>query len=158
MTSELKVYNQFREVILHIRVASGDEAGFYTIDATDEMKAAISNIRGLDFDRTVGKGNELLRFTAKWGSPEYAQVLARYLVNNFGWTTKLVETQQPSVANSLAASGSYLCYYVGTSRSLPEASYSLVAKVTTEDPEQHPSPLVDTTTTAAQTVELSCQP
>jgi len=157
MTSELKVYNQFREVILHIRLASGDEAGFYTIDATDEMKAAISNLKGLDFDRTVGRGNELLRFTAKWGSPEYARVLARYLVNNFGWTTKLVETQGPSLVNSLAASGSYFCYYVGTSPSLPEAGYSLVAEVTTEDPDRHPSLRVDATTTAAQTVEMSCR-
>jgi hypothetical protein len=95
MASELKVYNQFRELILHIRLTSGDTPELLTIDATDEMRSAISSLIGQDFDRTVGGVRDLMRFSARWGAPEYARVLADYFANNFGWSTSLVETEQP---------------------------------------------------------------
>jgi len=96
MASELKVYNQFREVILHVRLTSGNAPKLLVVDATEEMRSAVNSLMGQDFDRTVGRGGELRRFTARWGSPEYAQVLADYFGNNFGWSTALVETVHPS--------------------------------------------------------------
>jgi hypothetical protein len=98
MASELRVFNQFREVILHIRLTSANVPELLTISATEDMRSAVSSLIGQDFDRTVGKGNELIRFTAKWGTPEYARVMADYFQNNFGWSTFLAETEQPSSA------------------------------------------------------------
>lgn len=96
MVSELEVRNQFREVILHISLTSGSVPKLLTISATDEMRSAVASLIGEDFDRTVGNGDKLQRFTARWGTPEYARVLAEYFGNNFGWSTSLVETEQPS--------------------------------------------------------------
>jgi|HubBroStandDraft_2_1064218.scaffolds.fasta_scaffold147634_2 hypothetical protein len=96
MVSELEVRNQFREVILHISLTSGDVPALLTISATDEMRSAVASLIGEDFDRTIGNGNRLQRFTARWGTPEYPRVLAEYFGNNFGWSTSLVETEHPS--------------------------------------------------------------
>jgi len=100
MASELKVRNQFREVILQIRLTSGDVPELLTITATEEMRSAVSSLTGLDFDRTVGSGTKMRRYRARWGSEEYAQVLAEYFQHNFGWSTSLVETEQPSSVQS----------------------------------------------------------
>jgi len=140
MSNELKVYNQFSEMILHIRLAPADDpTGIYTVDATDEMRVAVANLKGRDFDRMVGKGNELIRFAAKWGSPEYAEVLARYFVTNFGWRTALIETAQPLAANSFATSGSFLsCLGTSPGQLSTGSQYAMVVKIATEEPNQHP--------------------
>jgi hypothetical protein len=105
VSSELKVYNRFDELTLHLRLSLGASPELLTVDGTPEMRAAIANLKGNDFDRTVVKGNELIRLTADWGSGEYLSVLGRYFVLNFGWSTKIVETAQPSTSVNFAASG-----------------------------------------------------
>ncbi|MFZ0419915.1 MAG: hypothetical protein WAM04_17580 [Candidatus Sulfotelmatobacter sp.] len=110
MTSELKVYNQFREMILHIRLTYGDAPELLTIDATEEMRSAAHGLIGRDFDRTIGKGGDLLRLTARWGDPDYAQVLAEYFSNNFGWSTWLIEREQPLSARAFTTAGEAQIY------------------------------------------------
>jgi hypothetical protein len=92
MISELKVYNKFGELNLHVRLSLGNAADLLILDGTPEMRAAISMLRGADFDRTIAKSNEVVRFEAEWGSADYLAVLSRYLVENYGWSTKMVET------------------------------------------------------------------
>src|SRR5580698_1894619 len=98
MPSELKVYNRFGEVSLHLRLSLDNVTDLRIIDGTPDMRAAIASLQGVDFDRTVAKDDELLRFAADWGSADYLTVLGRYFVENFGWSTKIVETQ-PSTAS-----------------------------------------------------------
>lgn len=155
MPNELKVYNEFGEVILNLRVSSGEKPTLLTIDATDEMQRAINQLNGRDLDITIRKGTEDLRFTAKWGSPEFVQVLARYLVNNFGWKTKVVETQMPSATNTVSASGGFVTYSGPASNgSFPGPAQRVFASLTIDDPKQHPKlSFVLPNTTSALTVD-----
>jgi hypothetical protein len=107
MSSELKVYNRFGELTLHVRLSSGDVPELRTVDGTPEMRAAIASLKGIDFDRVVVKDKEHYRLTANWGSPGYLSVLARYFVTNFGWKTKIIETGEPSTRACLSASGNF---------------------------------------------------
>jgi hypothetical protein len=137
MSNELKVYNEFGEVILNVR-ASGSGASLLTVDATDEMQTAINEINGRDLDITIHKGAEELKFTAKWGSPEFLQVLARYLVDNFGWKTKVIETL-PSPTSTVSASGSFVSY-PGPSNNIstPMISPRVFGSLIVDDPKQRP--------------------
>jgi|SRR5208282_365297 hypothetical protein len=129
MASELKVYNRFDELTLHVRLSLDNVPELQTIDGTPEMRAAIASLRGTDFDRMVLKGKELQRLTANWGSPGYLNVLARYFVMNFGWRTTIVETEKPSTAVLLTASGnSAPPVYYGVSPERP-AAYTMLMRV-----------------------------
>jgi len=129
MSSELKVYNRFGELSLHLRLSVDNGPDLRIIDGTPDMRAAISSLRGVDFDRTVAKNNELLRFVADWGSADYLSVLGRYFVENFGWSTKIVETQ-PSTASRLVASSNLVDYKGPMSVAFPVENTVLVANVT----------------------------
>ena len=94
MVNELKVYNCFGELTLHLRHSLGQNAELLTIDGTDDMQAAVAELRGNDFDRTIAKGGELVRLTASWGSEQYLPVLARYFGMNFGWRTQTIQTKE----------------------------------------------------------------
>jgi hypothetical protein len=94
MVNELKVYNRFGELTLHLRHSLGPNPELLTIDGTEDMRAAVAQLKGNDFDRTIAKGNELVRLTADWGSPQYLSILAQYLGMNFGWRTQIIETEQ----------------------------------------------------------------
>ncbi|HET7890448.1 MAG TPA: hypothetical protein VFL34_02945 [Candidatus Sulfotelmatobacter sp.] len=113
MASELKVYNRFGELTLHVRLSVENGPELTTIDGTREMRAAIAGFKGSDFDRTVIKENELHRLTSNWGSPAYLNVLGRYFVANFGWDTTIVEADESSTASTwTTASGNVFSYGV----------------------------------------------
>jgi len=139
MNSELKVSNQFGELILHVRYASGDNPMLLTIDATNEMKHAILHIAGKDFDRVVVSGNEPHVIYARWGAPEFLRVLAHYFVGNYGWNTTVLEAFQASTLSPLACSGN-LVSSVGqsTADTSPAASYCFVASLTANNPRRQP--------------------
>ncbi|MGC2154555.1 MAG: hypothetical protein WA618_21130 [Terriglobales bacterium] len=149
MPNELKAYNEFGEMILHLRFPSGGNPGMLTIDATKEMQTAINGLRDRDLDVVVQKGSEQLRFSAKWGSAEFAQVLAGYLVNNFGWTTKVLETHIPSLTNAVSASGTSITFSGSFGNAFPPATFSNVsspgltsiafANLVVDDPTRRPS-------------------
>ena len=46
-----------------------------------------------DFDETVVHENQRQRFQARWGTPEYLDVLGAYWSSNYGWQTRIVETE-----------------------------------------------------------------
>ena len=95
MVNELKVYNRFGELTLHLRHSLGVARELIIVDATEDMRAAVAGFKGSDFDRTIAKGSELIRLTADWGSPQYLSVLAQYLGMNFGWKTQTIEVEEP---------------------------------------------------------------
>jgi hypothetical protein len=143
-------------MILNLRLAPDGSPRLLTIDATDEMQEAVKHLQGRDLDVTVQKGAEQLRFTARWGSPEFLQVLARYLVNNFGWKTKISETQLLSATNTTSGSGSFVAYS-GTVNNGPSPSgltARMFANLSIEDPKQRPQlSLVLTNTATSLTVD-----
>lgn len=94
MVNVLKVYNCFGELTLHLRHSLGQNPELLTVDGTDDMRAAVAELRGNDFDRTIAKGGELVRLTARWGSQQYLPVLARYFGMNFGWRTQTIQTKE----------------------------------------------------------------
>jgi hypothetical protein len=140
MASELKVYNRFGELTLHLRLSLDKRPELSTVDGTPEMRTAIASLRGSDFDRTVVKGNEHVRLMADWGSPEYLNVLGRYFVTNFGWSTKIVEAAQPSTSVCFAASGNYtpLVEY-GIRSARPVDNAILVANFREDRPDFQPT-------------------
>lgn len=91
MTSELTVYGQLGEVILHARYAPQRLLPIEIVDGTPEMRAAVRSVLGRDFDRTVFVDRQPQRFAASWGSPEYLRALAGYWSANFGWQTKITD-------------------------------------------------------------------
>lgn len=91
MSRELKVYNRFDEMILHLQFVYGDSSPLQIIDGTPEMQAAVRALAGQDFDLTVVVNNQHQQFTAKWGSPEYIDTLAGYWSSNFGWRTRTID-------------------------------------------------------------------
>lgn len=106
MVNELKVYNSFGELTLHLRQLLSPNADLLTIDGTEDMRAAVAELRGSDFDRTIAKDSELIRLTANWGSAEFLPVLARYFGMNFGWRTQTIETDE-SVSQLETVTGAY---------------------------------------------------
>ncbi|HYM78370.1 MAG TPA: hypothetical protein VE377_20520 [Candidatus Dormibacteraeota bacterium] len=94
MVNELKVYNRFGELTLHLRHSLGPAPELITIDATEDMRAAVAELRGNDFDRTIAKAGELVRLTADWTSSQFLPVLAQYLAMNFGWRTQTIEVKE----------------------------------------------------------------
>jgi hypothetical protein len=91
MTRELKVYNQFDELILHLEFVSDHPLPLQIVDGTPELRSAVRSLLGRDFDRTVVVGSQQRRFAAKWGSPDYVDALAGYWSSNFGWRTRIVD-------------------------------------------------------------------
>jgi len=142
MSRELKVYNEFGEVILNLRASSGVSPTLLTVDATKEMEKVVNELKGRDLDITIHKGAEEIKFTAKWGSPEFLRVLARYLVDNFGWKTKLTETSLPALANTTSASGSLVSYSrLPGENSAPNSAlepYRIFGSLSVDDPTQKP--------------------
>jgi hypothetical protein len=102
MISELKVYSKTGELILHIRYAPDELFPLQIVDGTTDMKGSVLNVSGHDFDRTVFKNRQPLRFVARWGSSDYVHALAGYWAANFGWPTKVTEvgTELISARNS----------------------------------------------------------
>jgi hypothetical protein len=140
MASELKVYNRFGELTLHLRLSLENGPEMFTVDGTPEMRAAIASLKGIDFDRTVVKSNELLRLTANWGSPGYLNTLGRYFVTNFGWTTKIVQAEEPSTAVYLTASGnSAPPIYYGIPSARPAASTIVMVNINEDSPDFQPT-------------------
>ena len=92
MTSELKVYNRFGELTLHLRFVAGHALPLQIEDGTPELQKAVRNLFGQDFDETVVVDNQRQRFTAKWGTPEYLDALAGYWSRNFRWRTRTTST------------------------------------------------------------------
>ena len=92
MSRQLKVYNRFGEMILHLRFVPGDILPIRVEDGTTEFRAAVRGLSGRDFEETVVVGKQRRRFEAKWGTPEYLDALAGYWSSNFGWQTRIVET------------------------------------------------------------------
>lgn len=92
MSRQLKVYNRFKELILHLRYVPGDPLPLQIEDGTPDMQAAVRSLASRDFDQTVVVGNRRLRFEARWGTPEYLDALANYWSTNFGWQTRMVDT------------------------------------------------------------------
>ena len=91
ISRELKVYNRFEELILHLRFVPGDPLPLRIEDGTQELRNAVRSLVGHDFDQTVVIEKQRRRFQATWGSPEYLDALAGYWSSNFGWRTRLVE-------------------------------------------------------------------
>jgi hypothetical protein len=141
MTSELKVYNSFGELTLHLRASSENGPQISTVDGTPEMRSAITSLRGTDFDRTVVKSNELSRLTANWGSPAYLSTLGRYFVANFGWRTKLVETEESSASLYSMASGTFASpiYYYCTASGSPAANTMVTVNISEDRPDTEPT-------------------
>jgi len=140
MASELKVYNQFREVILHVRFTSGDMPELLMIDGTDEMRLAMRSLVGQDFERNVAKGGEVLRFSAAWGSPEFGRVLAGYFSTNYSWSTKIIETEQPLQANTSSGAACYslLLHFLDRAQANTSVHVWNIANLTTDDPRLRP--------------------
>jgi hypothetical protein len=89
MAEELKVYNQFNELILHLRLAPRRPFPLQVVQGTRELREAIRALYGQDFDQTVIVAGQHQRFIASWGSPEYLGALAGYWKNNFQWRTEI---------------------------------------------------------------------
>ena len=92
MSRNLKVYNSFGELILHLDFVLGDRLPLQAQDGTPEMLALVRALTGRDFDLSVSVGNQQRRFEAKWGTPEYLDALAGYLKSNFSWRTKIIDS------------------------------------------------------------------
>lgn len=135
MINELKVYNRFGELTLHLRQLIDRGSELLTIDGTENMRAAIAELRGSDFDRTIAKGRELVRLTSEWGNPEYLGVLARYFVMNFGWKTQTIET------NSVSASpaGAHLALTSSPQSRSGTGNIVVITKVTEDHPDYQPT-------------------
>jgi hypothetical protein len=97
MPRQLRVYNQFEELILQLEHVPGDPSPVRILEGTKELKSAIRSLEGIDFDRTAIVRGELRHFAAKWDSPDFLDALSGYWSSNFGWRTKLTETA-PSFA------------------------------------------------------------
>jgi hypothetical protein len=139
MVSELKVYNRFDELTLHVRLALDQGLPkLLVVDGTPEMQAAVISLKGIDFDRTVVKDNAHLRFTANWGSAEYLNVLARYFVANFGWRTKIVEAEGLSTEVYVTASGNFAPVYFGVPVGRPASNTWLSVNINENFPESQP--------------------
>jgi hypothetical protein len=154
MASDLKVYNRFDELTLHVRLSLDDGPELYTVDGTPEMRTAIASLKGVDFDRTVVKNNEHLRFTADWGSPGYLTALGRYFVTNFGWRTKIVETEEPSARVGFIASGNFApqVYYSEVTSVRAVASTMVMVNINEDRPDWQPTTVPITSRAASENV------
>ncbi|MGI0080455.1 MAG: hypothetical protein ACRECH_12625 [Nitrososphaerales archaeon] len=95
MPRELKVYNRFDDLILHLRFVPGQLTPYQVIEGSTELREAVWGLYGQDFDRIVIVGREPRRFTAKWASPEYLDAMAGYWASNFGWRTETLTDEFP---------------------------------------------------------------
>lgn len=93
MNRQLKVYNRFAELILNVRFVLGDPLPIQIEDGTPELQKAVRSLIGHDFDETVVHENQRQRFQARWGTPEYLDALGAYWSSNYGWQTRIVETE-----------------------------------------------------------------
>jgi hypothetical protein len=91
MNRELKIYNRFDELILHLKFIPNDSLPLQIEDGTPELREAVRSLSGKDFDQTVVVEKERRRFFAEWGTPEYLDALAGYWSTNFGWQSSIVE-------------------------------------------------------------------
>lgn len=88
MARQLKVYNRFDELILHLRFVPEDPSPYQVIEGSRELREAVCGLYGQDFDRTVIEDGQQRRFVASWASPEYVDTLAGYWASNFRWRTE----------------------------------------------------------------------
>jgi hypothetical protein len=91
MSRELKIYNQFDELILHVEHAPNAIPSLRIIDGTPELRSAIRSLAGHPFERLALLDGQMSRFEAEWGDADFLNVVASYWRANFGWRTKIVE-------------------------------------------------------------------
>src|SRR5215470_14487647 len=96
MSRELKVYNEFGELILHVEHRQGDPC-LRIIDGTREMSQAIRLLHGRDFERAAIVDGQLCDFRAAWDDPEFLDAVGGFWTANFGWRTRIVQ-KAPKIA------------------------------------------------------------
>jgi hypothetical protein len=103
MSKQLKVYNRFNELILYLQYTPGQLSfPLRVVLGSRELRDAVRDLYGHDFDRTAVINGQHHRFTAAWRSPEYLNTLAGYWASNLRWRTEItggeipVETQTRS--------------------------------------------------------------
>ena len=111
MRRQLKVYNSFGELILHLELVDGDPQPLQILDGTPHMRAAVRSLFGQDFDLAVPLKNQPVHLFARWGTPEYIDALAQYWSANFGWRTKILSTV--TTLESISARALHQHDYVG---------------------------------------------
>ena len=89
MSKELRVYNRFGELILFLRFTPGLLLPLQVVLGSQELREAVRDVYGHDFDRTVSVDGQHRRFFASWGSSEYLDALAGYWEQNFRWRTEI---------------------------------------------------------------------
>jgi len=92
MPLQLKVYNEFDELLLHVEHVQGDSSPLRIYEGTANLRHAVKSLEGYDFERSAIVAGELRQFSAKWDSPDFLAALGGYWSSNFGWRTKLTET------------------------------------------------------------------
>jgi hypothetical protein len=90
MSRELKVYNEFDELILHAEHNLGD-ASVRLIDGTREMNRAIKALQGHDFERAAMINGQICVFQAGWDDPDFLDAVAGFWTASFGWRTRIVQ-------------------------------------------------------------------
>lgn len=143
---ELKVYNRFDELILHLEYVPHDAEPMRIVEATPELREALRTLARNDFDRTVAIKRQLQRFTANWRSAKYLEVLADYLAANFKWTTKLLdkpETQTLRVSgysHDTASASTFAQLSAEIAEAIPlSADLFVLASQRLHDPTQRPT-------------------
>ena len=96
MSRELKVYNEFDELILHAEHNPGDPS-LRLIDGTREMNRAVKALQGHDFERAAVLDGQVCVFQASWDDPDFLDAVAGFWTANFGWRTRIVQ-KSPQLA------------------------------------------------------------
>ncbi|HTV59605.1 MAG TPA: hypothetical protein VMJ93_12110 [Verrucomicrobiae bacterium] len=91
MTKNLKVYNQFDELILHVEHTPGENPSLTILDGTAELTAAIRLLSGYDFDRPALANGQMCRFSAGWDEEGFLDAIGGYWAATYSWKTRIVE-------------------------------------------------------------------
>lgn len=96
MSKQLKVYNRFNELTLYLEFTPGQlPLPLRVVLGSRELRNAVRDLYGHDFDRTALINGQLHRFVASWGSSEYLDTLAGYWASNFRWRTEITCDEIP---------------------------------------------------------------
>src|SRR5207245_7871878 len=94
MSKQLRVYNRFNELILYLQLTPGQiPSPLRVVLGSRELRDAVRDLYGHDFDRTVVVNGQQHRFVATWASSEYLDALAGYWASNFRWRTEMTSDE-----------------------------------------------------------------
>jgi hypothetical protein len=91
MSKELKVYNQFQELILHVEYVRDRGPVLRVIDGTPELRRSIKLLEGQPFERAILIDGQLREYRSSWGDKDFLDCVAGYWSANFGWRVRLLE-------------------------------------------------------------------